>query len=64
MRGHCRGLFVEGGGGEVALDTGSREAALEPEDRVKEPPAAESAAMEQMRLKRGEANARFTPHFL
>lgn len=45
-RGHCCGLFVEG----VAVDTNGREAALEPQARVNEPPAAESAAMEQMRL--------------
>lgn len=44
--GHCCGLFVEG----VAVDTDGREAALKPEARVNKPPAAESAAMEQMRL--------------
>lgn len=45
-RGHCCGLFVEG----VAVDTDGREAALEPEARVNELPAAEIAAMEQTRL--------------
>lgn len=45
-RGHRCGLFVEG----VAVDTDGREAALKPEARVNKPPAAESAAMEQMRL--------------
>lgn len=44
--GHRCGLFVEG----VAVDTDGREAALEPEARVNKPPAAECAAMEQMRL--------------
>ena len=49
-RGHRRGLFVEG----VAVDTDGGEAALEPEARVNEPPAAESAAMERMRLNQAE----------
>lgn len=49
-RGHRCGLFVEG----VAVDTDGREASPEPEDRVNEPPAAESAAMEQMRLNKAK----------
>ncbi len=45
-RGHRCGLFVEG----VAVDTDGREAALEPEARANKLPAADCAAMEQMRL--------------
>lgn len=49
-RGHRCGLFVEG----VAVDTDGRDAALEPEARVNKPPAAETAAMEQMRLNKAK----------
>lgn len=48
--GRRRGLFVEG----VAVDTDGREAALEPQARASEPPAAVSAAMEQIRASQAE----------